>query len=533
MIIDLAERDVDTSLVTDVLVIGAGIAGLLLADRLRHLGVRVAVIESGGREQVEETHPSNQVVLLGDRYKGATHGRFRCIGGTSTRWGGALLPFREEDLAARPHIGFPAWPVGMGTVRPYLADIEALFGVDTGSYEENFVKDIGAGSQIPTGDPDFVSRFAKWPVFRNRNVATLLSQRIERDPDFPVWINATATHFNLDKESGRLRVVTARHQNGKTVTISASHVAVCAGAIESTRLLLLLNRQNEGEAFKNCDALGRFFYDHISVPMATIRARQVIRLNRMAGYRFAGTTMRNLRFELSPAAQESEGVLSAFGHISFETEGATGFDALREFLRSLQQSGRIQPHLVLRVLQDLPYLVRAGFWRYFHKQLYWPTPAKYTLHVVAEQAPRPDNVITLATERDEFGLPMAAIDWRIREPDCMVFSAFCHRFDGFWKRHGMQAIGDLEWLAAPDAITTRQIAHGGDIYHPGGTTRMGTNARSAVVDQDLRTHAVSNLWVASTSVFPSGASANPTLMLMLFTMRLADHLKQMIADPIA
>jgi hypothetical protein len=30
--------------------------------------------------------------------------------------------------------------------------------------------------------------------------------------------------------------------------------------------------------------------------------------------------------------------------------------------------------------------------------------------------------------------------------------------------------------------------------------------------------------VASTSVFPSGASANPTMMLMLFTLRLADHL---------
>ena len=63
-----------------------------------------------------------------------------------------------------------------------------------------------------------------------------------------------------------------------------------------------------------------------------------------------------------------------------------------------------------------------------------------------------------------------------------------------------------------------------DVFHPGGTTCMGPSAPTAVVDGNLKTFAVSNLWVASTSTFPSGASANPTMMLMLFTLRLADHL---------
>ena len=53
---------------------------------------------------------------------------------------------------------------------------------------------------------------------------------------------------------------------------------------------------------------------------------------------------------------------------------------------------------------------------------------------------------------------------------------------------------------------------------------MGRTRRSAVVDENLRTFAVPNLWIASTSVFPSGASANPTLMLMLMAYRLADEL---------
>jgi choline dehydrogenase-like flavoprotein len=176
------------------------------------------------------------------------------------------------------------------------------------------------------------------------------------------------------------------------------------------------------------------------------------------------------------------------------------------------------------MLQDLPYLAKAGLWRYVHHQLYWPVPARYELHVVAEQRPRPDNHIKLAYETDVFNLPRAAIKWRIDSADCSAFSAYIRRFDGFWKRQGLGAIGKLEWLARPGMLRVSEISHGGDIYHPGGSTRMGTDGRSAVVDRNLLTFAVSNLWFSSTSVSPSGGSANPTLMLMLLTMRLADQL---------
>jgi choline dehydrogenase-like flavoprotein len=523
MIIDLAARDCDTSLETEVLIVGGGIAGLLLAARLRERRVRVVVLESGGREQREETHPLNRVVLLADRYRGAEHGRFRCLGGTSARWGGALIPFLAEDLAARPRLRLPAWPVSIEAVEPYLADIEAQFGVERGTYEEDFVHEARADDFVPIGDHDFKARFAKWPSFKNRNVATLLKDQIEQDLDLSIWINATVTSFELD-EQGRLYSVTARHHNEKSVKVAAAQVVICAGAIESTRLLLLLDWQYRGRVFKECDVLGHFFHDHISAHLATIAAKQVTRLNRMAGIRFTGTTMRSLRFELSPSAQASEGVTSAFGHISFRAEKSTGFDKLRDFLGSLQRSGQIHPILAVRVLQDLPYLAKAGLWRYVHKQLYWPVPARYELHVVAEQRPRPDNYIKLATETDAFNLPLAAIKWRIESSDCSVFSAYIRRFERFWERQGLATIGDLEWVARPEALSVDEISRGGDIYHPGGSTRMGTDGRSAVVDQNLQTFAVSNLWVSSTSVFPSGGSANPTLTLMLFTLRLADHL---------
>ena len=76
----------------DVLVVGGGTVGLLLATRLAAAGRHVVAAESGGLTQSGETHPLNDVVLLGAPYKGAASGRFRCLGGASTRWGGAMSP---------------------------------------------------------------------------------------------------------------------------------------------------------------------------------------------------------------------------------------------------------------------------------------------------------------------------------------------------------------------------------------------------------------------------------------------------------
>src|SRR5438105_10157080 len=130
MIFDLAVANRSSAIAANVLIIGGGIAGLLLAVRLRRHGLRVVVLESGGREQKEETHPLNRVITIADQYRGAVHGRFRCLGGTSTRWGGALIPFLPEDLSARPYIGLPPWPVSIDVVEPYIIAVEKLFGVE-------------------------------------------------------------------------------------------------------------------------------------------------------------------------------------------------------------------------------------------------------------------------------------------------------------------------------------------------------------------------------------------------------------------
>jgi len=57
-----------------------------------------------------------------------------------------------------------------------------------------------------------------------------------------------------------------------------------------------------------------------------------------------------------------------------------------------------------------------------------------------------------------------------------------------------------------------------------GGTRMSADPATGVVDADCRVHGYDNLYVAGSSVFPTGGWANPTLTIIALSLRLAEHL---------
>ena len=526
MIRDLAELEAAAGVTVegaDVCIVGAGIAGLVLADRLRGQGRRVVVLESGGRSHDERIHELNWVVQQDQAHLGATDGRFRGLGGTSTRWGGQLLPLTADDLGPRPHVGLPPWPLAVRELEAHLPEIERLFAVDDGAYDGQSGP-RGLAGRLPVDDPDLALRFPKWPTFGRRNLVSLLRARIEGDPGLEIWLHATATGFEIDRATGRVTGVGARHLGGGQLLARARHVVIAAGTIESTRLLLLLDAAHEGRVFAGCAALGRYFQDHFSAPVARLAARDFRRLNRMFGQRFVGSTMRSLRLELRPAAQAAEAVSSAFGHVSAEAGDDSAFALLRDLLRERQERGRLRLRSVAQLASQLPALAETGLWRYGLKRLRWPPDARLHLRVDVEQLPHPDNRIMLSSECDCLGQRRAMIAWRVRAAEHRTFGAYARRFTAFWRRHGLDEVARIDWLIAAEAPGERIAELGRDTYHPTGSTRMGQDRRDAVVDPDLRTHALPNLWVASASVLPSSGSANPTLTLMLLARRLGDRL---------
>jgi choline dehydrogenase-like flavoprotein len=59
---------------------------------------------------------------------------------------------------------------------------------------------------------------------------------------------------------------------------------------------------------------------------------------------------------------------------------------------------------------------------------------------------------------------------------------------------------------------------------------MGNDSINSVVNSDLRVHKLTNLFVAGSSVFPTGGHANPTLTIIQLSLRLADFLSNQILN---
>ncbi len=61
-----------------------------------------------------------------------------------------------------------------------------------------------------------------------------------------------------------------------------------------------------------------------------------------------------------------------------------------------------------------------------------------------------------------------------------------------------------------------------------GTTRMGTDPATSVVDTDCRVHGTGNVFAAGASVFPTSGCANPTFTIVALSIRLAEHLRSRV-----
>ena len=64
----------------------------------------------------------------------------------------------------------------------------------------------------------------------------------------------------------------------------------------------------------------------------------------------------------------------------------------------------------------------------------------------------------------------------------------------------------------------------GGKHHMGGA-RMSETPATGVVDADCRIHGIENAYVAGSAIYPTAGHANPTVTIVQFALRLADHLK--------
>jgi choline dehydrogenase-like flavoprotein len=147
------------------------------------------------------------------------------------------------------------------------------------------------------------------------------------------------------------------------------------------------------------------------------------------------------------------------------------------------------------------------------------TPGLLNLTCRVEQTPDPDSRITLRSERDALGLPVLDLHWAIRPEDDRALLRGLELLGTEVARAGLGRL----WI--PTSGEAFEGTPKGGCHHM-GTTRMGEDPERAVVDADCRSFDLDNLYIAGSSVFPTGGASNPTLTITALAHRLADHLKE-------
>lgn len=130
--------------------------------------------------------------------------------------------------------------------------------------------------------------------------------------------------------------------------------------------------------------------------------------------------------------------------------------------------------------------------------------------LITEDLPEPENRVELSpTLCDSDGLPAPRIAYRLSENSRRLMA---------W--HEARAKESLE---AAGAFKT-EIIHYGANGHLMGTARMGLDPARSVVGPDCRAHDVPNLLIPDGSVFVTAGSANPTTTIAAVALRAADRL---------
>jgi choline dehydrogenase-like flavoprotein len=133
------------------------------------------------------------------------------------------------------------------------------------------------------------------------------------------------------------------------------------------------------------------------------------------------------------------------------------------------------------------------------------------LKIVGETQPREENRVTLAEEKDRFGLPIAHVTFSYCDNDRRLI-AHAKRF----MRQALEAAGARE-IWAEESETA----------HLMGTCRMGDDPRTSVTNADGRCWDIPNLWVCDGSLFPTTGGVNPSLTIQALACRAADRIKAM------
>jgi choline dehydrogenase-like flavoprotein len=527
----------------DVIIIGSGISGALMASRLAAAGVKVAILEAGTKvdRPTAVTRYQNAVIkwpeapypptpqamhpIVSDLnfwYRQSGPDKFastyiKVIGGTTWHWLGTCLRFVPNDFRLKALYGQGGdWPITYDDLEPFYGEAENEIGVAGDS-----ANDLGS----PRSTPFPMSEIPQ--TFLDKTYVKALAGTGYEVRSTPQGRNST-DHDDRPACCG----------NGSCVPIcpiqakydGTVHVdrAVKSGAVlhdKSTAISVEVGADRKVSAivFKRWDgskgrASGKVFViaaHAIETPRLLLNSRSAATPAGVANSSDqVGRNLMDHPVQLSWAYAKDE-VWPYRGPLS-----TSGIENLRDGpFRKARGAFRIEigndgwswptgaPH---STVTDLANQGMRG--KELNDRLHGQASRHIRLAALVEQPPDPENRVTLdATEKDMYGVPLPRIAYRLDAYTKAGFAAAVKAHDAIFAKLGAKA------------VQHSPVAQGAG--HIIGTMKMGADPKTSVVDGNLRSHDHANLFVLGSSVFPTSATANPTLTIAALAIRAVGEVK--------
>jgi choline dehydrogenase-like flavoprotein len=527
----------------DIVIVGAGIAGALVAWRLARAGLRVLVLEAGSwvdrAEAVRHYHESplktpdapypplawaprptvldlrnGHYVQDGPATFGSTYERR--VGGSTWHWLGAVLRFLPDDFRLHSRHGRGLdWPLDYATLEPWYQQAEEELGV-AGDPDDDLDSPRSGPYPLPPIPPSVLDqriaaavaplglRVRSTPQARNSvphgkrpaccgsstcvpicpvgaKYDAAVHVRMAQQAGAEILTEAVAHRIDVDS-AGLVSGIAFLRPDGSEELAQGRRYLLAAHAVETPRLLLMSRSERLPAGVANSsDQVGRNLMDHPAQVSLALAEQPVW------PYRGPG--------EISGLEHMRDGSFRA-QHAAFRVPiGNDGWSFGGETPVSLA------PLLQARGLRGAE--LRAALKHYGQRQL--------RLAALLEQLPQPDNRVQLAEQRDALGLPRPRLTYAL-DDYVLAGSAAARR------------LADQVFTA----LGVSERRHVDELFGAGhimGTTRMGADPRSSVTDSWGRCHDHRNLYIAGSSLFPTGGTANPTLTLAALALRTAAQLQ--------
>lgn len=528
MIIDGRSIAEGETLDCDICIVGGGAAGITLAHEFSNQDMKVILLESGGLKYEQSLESLNQGEVDRKTHTTLEEYRRRHLGGATTAWGGRCIPFDESDFEYQSHIPYSGWPITKKDLAPYYERANTYCEIGAYNYSvKNIFPDIeDSKSMIPGLKSEDISLEQLYLFSPPTNFGKRYLDILKKSGNINVVLYANCLNIATDENGSKVEYLNVSSLRKNKFIVRAQRYILATGGLEVTRLLLLsrdVHKQGIGNRF---NLLGRYYMGHLSafinvqfsdkkpivwdyqqLPNGTFYQHSIaIREDKRREY-----GLLNQRFFMyrpnftDPSHQNS--ILSA-AYLAKSLIKKTKVVDFGEHIKN--------------IVVDTPGMLDFSY-KWITKRILskHKLPSVlvenkshiHTLRIDSEQVPNPNSQVSLSDKKDIFGLNQLKVDWRSSELDIVSIEKSIEVFQQALEKSGVGKV-----------VSVPRISSAPQGGHHLGTTRMSSVPQHGVVDENCKVHDVSNLYIASSSVFTTASYANPTLTVLALAIRLADHI---------